>query len=202
MSRLLCIVPLLLLGCEDTRRLDAGARDARREAPPFDAVRERAPTDSVHEPRPVDAGLFSCAALLGGVSVQGQVAGKPLGATAALAASVSATAQPPATLLFAKSGAACAGVTPANLVLRIGLCQGAPGSTAIGQLCGNGARAFARLAASLGAAEAATGTVTLESWGAECGGRSKGSFVLAFPDQGGPALLSGSFEAAGCGALP
>jgi hypothetical protein len=210
-SRLLAIVLLLLAGCEDTRRLDAGARDASREGSArSDAVTERSPTDSLREPRPVDAlheagasdaGIFGCAALLGSASVQGQVAGQPFAAAGALAASRGGAA-PPAVILLVSRGTVCAGVHASDVLLELGLCQAAPGSTAIGQLCANGSQAFARLAASLGGKAAATGTIILESFGASCGGKSKGSFVLAFPDQGGPALLSGSFDATGCGVLP
>jgi hypothetical protein len=212
------ICALLLLGCTVTRRnpaRDRGVGDAIR-----DLLGERTPTDAVHEPiltdavhelgagdalrerGPTDLGLFSCKASLGSVSVQGLLQGKPLSATRALAARLSAPQTAAAVILLTSQGSTCAAVHAADLVLTIGICAPAAGSYAVGQLCGDGSKVFARLATGLAAKDdAVLGTIIVEAFDSTCGGKSKGSFVLSFPDQGGPALLTGSFDTVGCGAL-
>jgi hypothetical protein len=207
------ICALVLLGCTVKRRrdsgwLDRGPGDFLGDRPaPSDALLERVASDATRErratdARALDASLFSCKLGLGVTSLQGAPLGKPLGATHALAASVKSPLQPPFAVLFSSQGTSCASVRAQHLVLTIGLCQASAGSYAIGETCSNGSKLYARLAKGLALDEGAqAGTVIVETLDASCGGKSRGSFVLSFRDQGGPALVTGAFDTIGCGAL-
>ena len=209
------VVLIVLLGhaaCSDNsgpvsdlpQSLDHGTGDLRaheRSASDRPASVERARDASIR-----DGLQLSCTGNVpgGGGSVNGSVNGQAVSASNAVAVKQSVGGLKGYAIGFIDASGSCSSVPlwvpTAKVVIQI--CSNAPGSYAVGANCkpdGGVSGVFLNNSVSIpqpGADTfAKTGSITIQSFDASCGGKVKGSFTATFAS----GTLSGTFDTVSCG---